>query len=115
MWLYGLGISILKVMSILSGLLMYAKYADCDPFTTKEVTKGDQLLPYYVMDVASKVPGLSGLFIAGVVSAALRYRLENSSCTSFLTNNAVAPSRRISIAWQRRSSKISCPSSYRKT
>lgn len=59
-------------MSVFAGLLMYAKYADCDPFTTGQVSKSDQLLPYYVMDVAVKIPGLSGLFIAGVVSAALR-------------------------------------------
>lgn len=72
-WLYGLGISVLKTMSVFLGLLMYAKYADCDPFTTGQVSKNDQLLPYYVMDVAAQVPGLSGLFIAGVVSAALRY------------------------------------------
>lgn len=51
---------------------MYAKYADCDPFATGQVSKSDQLLPYYVMDVSVKIPGLSGLFIAGVVSAALR-------------------------------------------
>lgn len=71
--MYGLGISVLKTMSAFAGLLMYAKYADCDPFTTGQVSKNDQLLPYYVMDVAARIPGLSGLFIAGVVSAALRY------------------------------------------
>lgn len=71
-WLYGIGISILKTMSVFAGLLMYAKYVNCDPFTSGQVSKSDQLLPYYVMDVAIKVPGLSGLFIAGVVSAALR-------------------------------------------
>lgn len=60
-------------MSTFAGLLMYSKYADCDPFTTGQVSKNDQLLPYYVMDVAARIPGLSGLFIAGVVSAALRY------------------------------------------
>lgn len=52
---------------------MYAKYSDCDPFTTGEVNRNDELLPYYVTDVAGNVPGLPGLFIAGVVSAGLRY------------------------------------------
>lgn len=51
---------------------MFAKYSSCDPFSTGEVKRNDQLLPYYVMDVAGNVPGLPGLFIAGVVSAALR-------------------------------------------
>lgn len=52
---------------------MYAKYSDCDPFTTGAVSRNDELLPHYVIDVAGNVPGLSGLFIAGVVSAGLRY------------------------------------------
>lgn len=51
--------------------MMYARYADCDPFTTGAVEKNDQLLPYFIMDVASHIPGLSGLFIAGIFCAAL--------------------------------------------
>jgi sodium-coupled monocarboxylate transporter 8/12 len=51
---------------------MYAKYASCDPLTTKKVTKNDQLVPYFVVDVAKDIPGLSGIFIAGIVSAGLR-------------------------------------------
>lgn len=38
---------------------------------TKQIEKKDQLLPYYVLDVAGHIPGLSGLFIAGIFSAAL--------------------------------------------
>lgn len=71
--MYSFGIAFLKTLSVLTGLIMYAKYADCDPFKTGEVKRNDQLLPYYVMDVARSIPGLSGLFIAGVVSAALRF------------------------------------------
>jgi sodium-coupled monocarboxylate transporter 8/12 len=57
--------------SVFIGLTMYARYADCDPFTTGAVKKNDQLLPYFIMDVASHIPGLSGLFIAGIFCAAL--------------------------------------------
>lgn len=78
-WLYALGIGLLNTFSILTGLIMYAKYSTCDPFTTGEVKRNDQLLPYYVMDVAGNVPGLPGLFIAGVVSAALRYESNKAS------------------------------------
>lgn len=52
---------------------MYAKYFDCDPLTTGQIKKFDQILPYYVMDVANKIPGLGGLFIAGIFSTALRF------------------------------------------
>lgn len=71
-WWYAFGIALLNTFSVLTGLIMYTKYADCDPFKTGEIKRNDQLLPYYVMDVAGSIPGLPGLFIAGVVSAALR-------------------------------------------
>ncbi|KAK0166794.1 hypothetical protein PV327_004277 [Microctonus hyperodae] len=54
-----------------SGLLIYAWYHDCDPLTTKLVSAKDQLLPLLVMDILGQFPGLPGLFVAGVFSAAL--------------------------------------------
>lgn len=72
-FLYGIGVGVLNLLSVAAGLIMYAKYSNCDPFTTGKVSRSDQLLPYYVMDVAGNVPGLPGLFIAGVISAGLRY------------------------------------------
>ncbi|KAJ9592042.1 hypothetical protein L9F63_001421, partial [Diploptera punctata] len=52
------------------GLLIFATYYDCDPLTTKHQAK-DQLLPLLVMDTLKGLPGLPGLFVAGVFSAAL--------------------------------------------
>lgn len=57
---------------VLTGLIMYAHYYECDPFTAGKITKHDQILPFYVMDVASTIPGLAGLFLSGIFSAALR-------------------------------------------
>ncbi len=39
----------------------------------KLITKADQIVPYFVMDTLGSIPGLSGLFVAGVFSASLRY------------------------------------------
>ncbi|GJQ68457.1 hypothetical protein Trydic_g17035 [Trypoxylus dichotomus] len=71
MLLFAIGTAFCKAASVLTGLIIYATYHDCDPFTLKRVQKNDQLLPYYIMDVGSKIPGLPGLFIAGVFCAAL--------------------------------------------
>ncbi|XP_076751553.1 sodium-coupled monocarboxylate transporter 1 [Xylocopa sonorina] len=69
--LMGVCMVILKWVSVFTGLIMFAKYHNCDPLSTHIISKSDQLLPYYVMDVAANVPGLPGLFLAGLVSAGL--------------------------------------------
>lgn len=45
--------------------------AENDLVICQLISRTDQTLPYYVMDVAGHLPGLPGLFIAGLVSAAL--------------------------------------------
>lgn len=57
------------------GLLIYATYHDCDPLTTKLAKAKDQLLPLLVMRLFGDYPGMPGLFVSGVFSAALRYFL----------------------------------------
>lgn len=76
-WIFLFGLIFIKGCSCLTGLLIYAKYETCDPVTTKVVNKLDQILPYFVMDVAGKIPGLPGLFIAGIFSAALSTMSSN--------------------------------------
>jgi len=51
--------------------LIYATYNECDPLTTKLVKAKDQLLPLLVVDILGDYPGLVGMFVAGVFSAAL--------------------------------------------
>ncbi|KAL2723926.1 sodium-coupled monocarboxylate transporter 1-like [Vespula squamosa] len=67
----GVGMIIVKWVSVFTGLIMYAKYYKCDPITAHVVARSDQILPYYVLDVAANAPGLPGLFLAGLVSAGL--------------------------------------------
>lgn len=69
--IYVIGVSIMIFLSVFNGLLLYATYHDCDPLTTKLASAKDQLMPLLVMDILKDWPGLPGLFIAGVFSAAL--------------------------------------------
>lgn len=81
-WIFAFGLVFLKLGAILLGLILYAKYENCDPVLNKQIDKIDQIVPLFVMDVASKLPGLPGLFIAGIFSAAL------SSISSILNTKA---------------------------
>ncbi|XP_062551794.1 sodium-coupled monocarboxylate transporter 1-like isoform X1 [Armigeres subalbatus] len=65
------GMIFIKSCSCFMGLLMYAKYEACDPYSIGKINKLDQILPYYVMDVGAKIPGLPGFFVSGIFSAAL--------------------------------------------
>jgi sodium-coupled monocarboxylate transporter 8/12 len=64
--------ALIYLFCVLIGLGIYAKYSNCDPLANHKITKHDQLLPYYVTDVAEHIPGIPGLFMAAVFSAALR-------------------------------------------
>ncbi|XP_024946270.1 sodium-coupled monocarboxylate transporter 1 [Cephus cinctus] len=65
------GIITIVSMSCYTGIVIYAAFSECDPVTAKQIRKPDQLLPYFVMEIAENVPGLPGLFVSGVFSAAL--------------------------------------------
>nr|XP_049691920.1 sodium-coupled monocarboxylate transporter 1 [Helicoverpa armigera] len=70
-FLFCVGISFLYCFCLYCGLLIYARFHDCDPLQTKLAKAKDQLLPLLVMDVLGEIPGLPGVFIAGIFSAAL--------------------------------------------
>ncbi|XP_070072888.1 sodium-coupled monocarboxylate transporter 1-like isoform X3 [Drosophila takahashii] len=70
-FLFIAGLTLLYSLCLYNGLLLYATYYDCDPLTTKLAAAKDQLVPLLVVQSMSSFPGLSGLFIAGVFSAAL--------------------------------------------
>ncbi|CAL8148090.1 unnamed protein product [Orchesella dallaii] len=73
---WALFINMFGLMGILSlccyaGLVIYAKYATCDPIISKRVNTPDQLFPLFVMDTLGTFRGLPGLFVAGIFSGAL--------------------------------------------
>ncbi|KAH8313392.1 hypothetical protein KR067_005180, partial [Drosophila pandora] len=65
------GLVVLMSICIYNGLLLYATYYDCDPLTTKLAVAKDQLVPLLVVQSLSNFPGVPGMFVAGVFSAAL--------------------------------------------
>ena len=66
------GLFILMITCAFGGMVVYAKYADCDPISAGIVKTGDQLFPLFVMDTLGQFRGLPGLFVAGIFSGALR-------------------------------------------
>lgn len=69
--IYVVGVTIMIFLCVYNGILLYATYHDCDPLTTKLAKEKDQMMPLLVMEILGDLPGLPGLFIAGVFSAAL--------------------------------------------
>ncbi|TDG45722.1 hypothetical protein AWZ03_007860 [Drosophila navojoa] len=66
-----IGFMLVMAMCIYLGVLAFAAYYHCDPITTGLARAKDQVIPLYVMQSAGMVPGIVGLFVAGVFSAAL--------------------------------------------
>lgn len=72
LWINLVGLFVLMITCAFGGMVVYAKYYNCDPIGSGIVTKGDQLFPLFVMDVLGHFRGLPGLFVAGIFSGALR-------------------------------------------
>ncbi|XP_075211404.1 putative sodium-dependent multivitamin transporter isoform X2 [Lycorma delicatula] len=62
---------LLSFTTAFSGLALFSKYADCDPVASGRIPSSDQLLPLYIIETVGDIPGVTGIFIAGVFSAAL--------------------------------------------
>lgn len=71
LWINTVGWTIVVLLTVYAGLLIFAKYSNCDPLLTGLVTTPDQLFPMYVMDTLNAYPGFPGLFLAGIFSAGL--------------------------------------------
>ncbi|XP_025404788.1 putative sodium-dependent multivitamin transporter [Sipha flava] len=61
----------ISLLTSFSGLAMFSKYYGCDPIKSGRISSGDQLMPLYAMDTMGSIPGLTGLFVAGIFSSAL--------------------------------------------
>ncbi|XP_053149203.1 sodium/iodide cotransporter [Hemicordylus capensis] len=53
------------------GIVMFALYKDCDPLLAGYISAPDQYMPYLVLDIFEKYPGVPGLFLACAYSGTL--------------------------------------------
>ncbi|NWS38904.1 SC5A8 protein, partial [Probosciger aterrimus] len=65
------GLWAILACAVLCGLALYSIYKDCDPWTSKQVSALDQLMPYLVLDILHDFPGVPGLFVASAYSGTL--------------------------------------------
>ncbi|XP_075145582.1 kin of rumpel isoform X4 [Haematobia irritans] len=82
LWTFSIGLSLLYLLCIYVGLLAYATFYECDPMSTGLAHSRDQLVPVLVMNVLGQFPGMPGVFVSGVFSAAL------SSLSTYLNSLA---------------------------
>ncbi|EDW45056.1 GM10281, partial [Drosophila sechellia] len=66
-----IGFMFVMLMCVYIGMLAFAEFYHCDPITTGLARAKDQVIPLYVVKNVGHIPGLVGLFVAGVFSAAL--------------------------------------------
>ncbi|XP_012261194.2 putative sodium-dependent multivitamin transporter [Athalia rosae] len=71
LWLNWPILMLLSFSTCFAGLSIYSKYYKCDPILEGRISSTDMLMPLYVMDTMSSIPGLPGLFVAGIFSAGL--------------------------------------------
>ncbi|KAM7364289.1 sodium-coupled monocarboxylate transporter 1 isoform 2-T14 [Cochliomyia hominivorax] len=64
-------------LSWLTGLVIYSSYAECDPLKEGYINKADEILPFYVEDQLSIIPGFVGIFMATLFNGALCMMVSN--------------------------------------
>ncbi|XP_065285805.2 sodium-coupled monocarboxylate transporter 1-like isoform X2 [Dermacentor albipictus] len=75
-------------------------YRDCDPILSGTIHKIEQLIPLYVHTRLSGIPGFSGLFLTGVVSATLSTvtsAVNSLAATAYV--DMMAPYMKIEERW----------------
>ncbi len=59
-------------LAIVAGLVVYATYWSCDPKAEGIIGKKDEMTPLFVMQHLTQFYGVPGLFVACLLSGALR-------------------------------------------
>jgi len=54
-------------------MVIFADYLHCDPLSLGFISKIDEILPFYIEDKFTHIPGLLGVFMASLFNGALRW------------------------------------------
>lgn len=60
-----------QLIAVFTGIVMYSFYRDCDPYTSGQLERSAELLPHFIVDMFSSVPGLPGLLVSAIFSASM--------------------------------------------
>ncbi|XP_063239969.1 sodium-coupled monocarboxylate transporter 1 [Bacillus rossius redtenbacheri] len=78
-------ITILFSLSWVAGMVIYANYADCDPLSLGYIKKIDEIVPFFVEDQFTYLPGFLGLFMATLFNGALSLAVSNLNSLATVT------------------------------
>ncbi|KAK9889562.1 hypothetical protein WA026_006936 [Henosepilachna vigintioctopunctata] len=78
-------ITVLFSLSWVVGMVIYATYSSCDPLTSGYIEKYDEILPFFVEDRFSYLPGILGLFMASLFNGALSLNVSNLNSLATVT------------------------------
>jgi len=89
-------------------IVIFATYAECDLLKSGKIKSPDQVLPYYVVDNFSHIPGVTGVFIACLFSFSISTLSSalNSLAAVFLEDIVKSFNPVLSETFQTRVSKI---------
>lgn len=76
---------ILFSLSWIVGMVIFTNYADCDPLSLGYISKIDEIVPFYVEDKFSNVPGMLGLVMATLFNSALTLAVSNLNSLATVT------------------------------
>ncbi|GBP30472.1 Sodium-coupled monocarboxylate transporter 1 [Eumeta japonica] len=71
LWVSAIGLIAVYSINFVTGAVLAAHYAECDPIKAGQITASDRLLPLYVVNELGAARGVPGLFVAGIFAASL--------------------------------------------
>lgn len=63
--------ALISMLSTYMGFVLYSAYSSCDPYLAHQIQRRDAIIVHYVANRLKSIPGMRGLYIAGIFSATL--------------------------------------------